>query len=73
MNNLPTKSIVIAYAQREKRRLRAVQIILAHGWFRDFRESLYQSPVTYLRHRQGITWKQYYPEWGGIMYTKFGK
>ena len=72
-NKLSTQSIAIAYAQRKKRRLRATQIILEQGWFGDFWESPYYSPVTYLRHRHGITWEQYYPACGGIMYTKFGK
>lgn len=71
-NKLSTQSIAIAYAQREKRRMIAVAIILERGWWRDFLCSSYHSPVTYLRHRHGITWRQYYPAWGGIMYTKFG-
>ena len=72
-NNLSVQTIAIAYAQREKRRLRAIQLIYAKGWAVDFWKSHYHSPVTYLRHRHGITWEQYYLAWGGIMYTKFGK
>ena len=72
-NNLSVKSIAIAYAQRVRRRTIATTIILDRGWWRDFLCSPYHSPVTYLRDRHGITWKKYYPAWGGIMYTKFGK
>ena len=72
MNKLPTQSIAIAYAQRVRRRTIATTIILDRGWWGDYLLSSYQSPVTYLRYRHGITWKQYYPAWGGIMYTKFG-
>lgn len=73
MNKLSTQSIAISYAQREKRRLIAINIICARGWLGDYNLSSYHSPVTYLRHRHGITWKYYYSAWGGIMYTKFGK
>ena len=54
-NNLSVKSIAIAYAQRVRRRTIATTIILDRGWWRDFLCSPYHSPVTYLRHRHGIT------------------
>lgn len=73
MKKLTRQAIAIAYEQRRKRTEIAIIILHEHNWYKDFCKSDYRSPVTYLRHRHGITWEQYYPAWGGIMYTKYGK
>lgn len=71
-NKLSKQKIAIAYTQQLLRRVSAYQYIRDNKWMLDYRFSSYKSPVTYLRYRHGITWKDYYPAWGGIMYTSYG-
>lgn len=71
-NKLSKQSITIAYEQRIRRRAEAWNVIADNNWGLDYFRSPYKSPVTYLRHRRGITWKEYFPAWGGTMYTSYG-
>lgn len=72
-NKLSKQHIAIAYEQRLRRRIAAYWYLVERKWWKGYVHSTYKSPVTYLRYCHGITWKEYYPEWGGIMYQAYGK
>lgn len=71
-NKISKKAIATAYEQRIRRRLAACKVIDDNDWVWDFLLSTYQSPVSYLRYYRGITWKDYFPQWGGTMYITYG-